>query len=150
MKIWVDADACPQEVKEILYRTAERLDISTVLVANMKLRTPDVPSLSMVRVPGGPDVADGYIIEHLEAGDFVITADIPLAAKAVEKGALAIDPRGDVYTEENVGERRSLRDFMMQMRSDGLARGGPPPMGGTDRHKFAAALDRELTRARSR
>lgn len=150
MKIWVDADACPQEVKEILYRTAERLEVSTVLVANMKLRAPDVPALSMVRVPGGPDAADAYIVAHLAAGDFVITADIPLAAQAVEKGARAIDPRGDVYTEENVGERRSLRDFMMQMRADGRARGGPPPMAGTDRHRFAAALDRELTRARMR
>lgn len=146
MKIWVDADACPQEVKEILYKAAERLGVPTTLVANMKLRTPDVPSLSTIRVPGGPDAADAYIIEHLAAGDFVITADVPFVAKAVEKGALAIDPRGEVYTEENAGERLSLRNFMMEMRSGGLVQGGPPPMAAADRRKFAAALDRELTR----
>lgn len=146
MKIWVDADACPQEVKEILYKTADRLGIPTTLVANMKLRTPDVPSLSTIRVPGGPDAADAYIIEHMNAGDFVITADVPFAAKAVEKGALTIDPRGEVYTEENAGERLSLRNFMMEMRSGGLVQGGPPPMAPADRHKFAASLDRELTR----
>ena len=148
MKIWVDADACPQEIKEILYKTADRLDIPTVLVANMKLRTPDIPSVSTIQVPGGADVADEYIIEHLSKGDFVITADVPFAAKAVEKGALGIDPRGEVYTEENVGERLSLRNFMMDMRSGGLVQGGPPPMAVADRHKFAAALDRELTKKR--
>ena len=149
MKIWVDADACPQEVKEILYKTADRLKVPTVLVANMKLRTPDIPSVSMIQVPGGADVADEYIVEHLSAGDFVITADIPFAAKVVEKGALAIDPRGEVYTEENVGERLSLRNFMMEMRSSGLVHGGPPPMATADRKKFAAALDRELTKRRN-
>ncbi len=149
MKIWVDADACPQEVKEILYKTAERLEVPTVLVANTKLRTPDLPCVSMIPVPGGPDAADTYIVEHLAAGDFVITADVPFAARAVERGALAIDPRGEVYTEENVGERLSLRNFMMDMRSGGLVQGGPRPMAATDRHKFAAALDRELTRRKN-
>ncbi len=149
VRIWVDADACPQDIKEILYKTTERLHIPITLVANMKLRVPDMPSVSTIQVPGGADAADAYIVEHLRPGDFVITADIPFAAKAVEKGTLAIDPRGDVYTEENVGERLSLRNFIMEMRANGLVQGGPPPMVAADRRKFAEALDRELARRKN-
>ena len=122
MKIWVDADACPQDIKEILYKTADRLDIPTVLVANMKLRTPDIPSVSMIQVPGGADVADEYIVEHLSAGDFVITADVPFAAKAVEKGALAIDPRGDSLYRGKRG-----RAAFLEKLHDGYALGRPRP-----------------------
>ncbi|MEE9275266.1 MAG: YaiI/YqxD family protein [bacterium] len=145
MKIWIDADACPASVKEILYRASRRLEIPLCLVANRDLRHPSDPLFSAVRVPQGFDVADGYIAQNAAPGDLIVTADIPLAALIVEGGATAIDPRGELYTEENIGERLSLRDFMQDLRSDGLVQGGPPELRATDSHRFASALDRWLT-----
>jgi hypothetical protein len=148
MKLWIDADAAPRDVKEIVYRTARRLQLETVLVANQRLSTPlDHPYVTTVRVEGGPDIADRYIAEHAEPGDVAVTADIPLAARLVEKRVTVLDPRGEQYSEENVGERLAVRDFMDDLRGAGLATGGPRPYGPKDRQSFAAALDRVLTRA---
>jgi uncharacterized protein YaiI (UPF0178 family) len=151
MKLWVDADAAPRDVKEIVFRAARRLRIPTVLVANQWLSTPmDHPFVSSVRVAGGPDVADKHIAEHAEPGDVAVTADIPLAAKLVEKQVAVIDPRGEEYSEENVGERLNVRDFMDSLRGAGVETFGPRPYGPKDRQAFAAALDRVLTRALKR
>jgi hypothetical protein len=148
MKLWIDADAAPRDVKEIVYRTARRLKLATVLVANQRLSAPlDHPYVSTVRVEGGPDVADKYIAEHAEPGDVAVTADIPLASRLVEKRVTVLDPRGEEYSEENVGERLAVRDFMDDLRGSGVATGGPRPYGPKDRQSFAAALDRALTRA---
>ena len=147
MKLWIDADAAPRDVKEIVYRTARRLKIETILVANQPLSTPlDHPFVTAVRVQGGPDVADIYIADKAEAGDVAVTADIPLAARLVEKGVTALDPRGQEHTEENVGERLAVRDFMDDLRGAGVQTFGPRPYGPKDRQAFAAALDRVLTR----
>ena len=149
MRIWIDADAAPRDVKEIVFRTAKRLQLETVLVANQWLTPPPGhPLVTAVRVAGGPDVADRHIAEHAEAGDVAITADIPLAARLVENRVLVLDPRGDEYTEENVGERLSVRDLLDGLRGSGMEMlGGPGPYGPKDRQAFAAALDRVLTRA---
>lgn len=148
MKLWIDADAAPRDVKEIVYRTARRLQLATVLVANQRLSAPlDHPYVSTVRVEGGPDVADKYIAEHAEPGDVAVTADIPLASRLVEKRVTVLDPRGQEYSEENVGERLAVRDFMDDLRGSGMLTGGPRPYGPKDRQSFAAALDRTLTRA---
>jgi uncharacterized protein len=148
VKLWIDADAAPRDVKEIVFRAARRLAFETVLVANQRLSVPlDLPRVSAVRVEGGPDVADRYIAEWAGPGDVVITADIPLAAALVGKGVGVIDPRGQEYTEENVGERLSVRDFMDGLRGAGMETGGPRPYGAKDKQAFAAALDRVLTRA---
>jgi uncharacterized protein YaiI (UPF0178 family) len=147
MKLWIDADAAPRDVKEIVFRTARRLRIETVLVANQRLSTPlDHPFVTAVRVEGGPDVADRYIADKAEPGDVAITADIPLAAQLVEKRVTVLDPRGEVYSEENVGERLAVRDFMDGLRGAGLETSGPRPYGPKDRQAFAASLDRVLTR----
>lgn len=148
MKIWIDADAAPRDVKDITARAAKRLELETLLVANQRLYVPPGnPFLSSIRVEGGPDVADAYIVEHAEAGDLAITADIPLAALLVEKGVLVIDHRGEEFSESNIGERLSIRDFMDGLRSSGVETGGPPPYGTRDKQAFAGALDRTLTRA---
>jgi uncharacterized protein len=147
MRLWIDADAAPRDVKEIVFRTARRLQIETVLVANQRLSTPlDHPFVTTVRVEGGPDRADHYIAEKAERGDLAITADIPLAARLVEKGVLVLDPRGEEYSEENVGERLAVRDFMDGLRGAGVETSGPRPYSAKDRQAFAAALDRVLTR----
>ncbi len=147
--IWVDADAAPRDVKEIVYRAARRLGVQAVLVANQRLSLPrDNPHLSAVWVRGGPDVADAHIAEHALAGDVAITADIPLAAILVEKGAVVLDPRGERYTEENVRERLSIRDFMESLRGSGVETGGPRPYGARAKQAFAAALDRVLAEVR--
>jgi len=148
VQIWVDADACPQVIKDILYRAAERTQIVTTLVANMPLRTPPSPFIKTVRVPKGFDVADHYIVQQLSPGDLVITADIPLAAEAIKRGAHALDPRGDLYSEDNVGERLAMRNLMQELRSTGDIIGGPPAFGSSDRQRFANQLDRFLTRPR--
>ena len=148
MQIWVDADACPQVIKDILYRAAERTQIVTTLVANMPLRTPPSAFIKTVRVPKGFDVADHYIVQQLSPGDLVITADIPLAAEAIKHGAHALDPRGDLYSEDNVGERLAMRNLMQELRSTGDIIGGPPAFGSSDRQRFANQLDRFLTRPR--
>ncbi|MBI1920468.1 MAG: YaiI/YqxD family protein [Geobacter sp.] len=146
MKIWVDADACPRIIKEIVFRASDRLKTPVVLVANMGMDKHHTPLVTSVLVPEGPDVADDYIADHVAPVDLVITADIPLAARVVEKGGLALDPRGDLYTEDNVGERLSYRDLLQELRSAGIVHGGPGQLGLTDRQRFASALDRTLTR----
>jgi len=145
MKIWVDADACPRVIKEILFRASERLQIPVSLVANKGLAKHTSHLVESVVVEAGFDVADDYIAQHATSADLVITADIPLAARIVAKGGVALDPRGELYTEENVGERLSIRDLMMELRSDGLVRGGPAQFNLTDRQRFASSLDRLLT-----
>lgn len=147
VKIWIDADAAPRDVKEIVFRAARRLELEAVQVANQWLAAPlNNPFVTTVRVEGGPDVADRHIADHAEPGDVVITADIPLAAILVGKRVTVIDPRGEEYTEENVGERLAVRDFMDGLRGAGVTTGGPRPYNPKDRQTFAAALDRVLTR----
>lgn len=147
-RLWIDADAAPQDVKTICYRTSDRLKLETILVANMRLQLPaGYTFLKSVRVEGGPDVADRYIAEHAEAGDVAITADIPLAAILVPKGVAVIDPRGEVYTEESIGERLSVRNFMEGLRSTGVQTGGHGAYGTKEKQAFANALDRAITRA---
>ena len=148
MQIWVDADACPQVIKDILYRAADRVQVMTTLIANMPLRTPPSAFIKTVRVPKGFDVADHYIVQQLQPGDLVITADIPLAAEVVKRGAHALDPRGDLYSEDNVNERLAMRNLMQELRSTGEVMGGPPAFGSSDRQRFANQLDRFLTRPR--
>jgi uncharacterized protein YaiI (UPF0178 family) len=148
LTLWIDADAAPRDVKEIAFRAARRLELPTVLVANRRLLTPPGnPFVTAVRVEGGPDVADRYIAERSAAGDVAVTADIPLASILVAKGVRAIDPRGEEYTEENVGERLTVRDFMESLRGSGVETGGSRPYGPKDRQAFASALDRVLSRA---
>jgi len=147
MTIWIDADAVPREVKEIVLRAAKRLGIATVLVANQRIQLPlNNPLVSAVRVEGGPDVADRYIVEYANRGDVAITADIPLASALVDKGVEVLDHRGEAYTEENVRERLSVRNFMEALRDTGVETGGPKPYGERDKRAFANALDRTLTR----
>lgn len=147
MKVWIDADAAPREVKEIVFRAARRLTVEAVLVANQWLSAPmGNPFVLAVRVQGGPDMADRHIAEHAEPGDVAVTADIPLAARLVEKQVTVIDPRGMEYTEENIGERLAVRDFMDDLRGAGMQTGGPRPYGPKDRQAFATTLDRVLTR----
>jgi uncharacterized protein len=149
MKLWIDADAAPRDVKEITARAAKRLGLSAVLVANQRIWIPPGnPAVEAVRVEGGPDVADAYIVAHAEAGDLAITADIPLAALLVEKGVWVLDHRGETLTEHNIGERLSIRNFMDDLRSNGVETGGPPAYGERDKRAFAGALDRLLTRIR--
>ncbi len=149
MKLWLDADAAPRDVKEVCYRVSERLALETILVANMRLQLPvGYPHLSTVRVEGGADVADRYIAEHAEAGDVAVTADIPLAALLVPKGVVVIDPRGEEYTAESIGERLSVRNFMDELRSNGVQTGGHAAYGAKEKQRFANALDRALTRAK--
>jgi len=147
MRIWVDADACPVVVKEMLYRAAERVGVELVLVANRLLKVPPSRVIRSLRVPAGFDVADRYITDASAAGDLVITADVPLASAVVKKGALALDPRGELYTAENIGEHLSRRDLMDELRGLGLAGGGPPPFGDADKRRFASKLDTVLARA---
>ena len=146
MNIWVDADACPAVIKEILFRAAERTGIQLTLVANHPLRIPRSQNIKFLQVPSGSDVADKKIVERIVSGDLVITADIPLAAQVVEKGGQALNPRGEIYTAENIGGRLNMRDFMDDLRSSGIDTGGPPALSQRDRQSFANHLDRILTR----
>lgn len=146
LKIWIDADACPRVIKEIVFRASARLQMPVCLVANQDLSKAHNGLVTSVRVSDGFDVADDYIAEHAAASDLVITADIPLAARIVAIGGVALDPRGELYTEENVGERLSVRDLMQELRTAGLVQGGPAQFGQADRQRFASALDRVLTR----
>jgi hypothetical protein len=148
MQIWVDADACPKVIKDILFRAAQRVQIPLTLVANHALQVPNSPLIKSIQVSGGFDVADNYIVQQCNPGDLVITADIPLAAELVEKGAIAINPRGEHYTPENIRQRLAMRDFMQQMRDNGQASGGPPPLDNTDKQAFANSLDRLLAKGR--
>ncbi len=148
MKLWLDADAAPRDVKDVCYRASERLALETILVANQRLQLPvGHAHLSAVRVDGGPDVADAYIAEHAEAGDVAVTADIPLAALLVPKGVCVIDPRGEEYTAESIGERLSVRNFMDGLRGAGVETGGHGTFGAREKQAFSNALDRALTRA---
>ena len=146
MNIWVDADACPAVIKDILYRAAERVELPLTLVANQPLRTPPSKFIKSVQVAPGFDVADNHIVQHLEAGDLVITADIPLAAEVIEKGGHALNPRGDFYTRENIRQRLSMRDFMETLRSSGIQTGGPSTLSKRDRMNFANQLDSFLAK----
>ncbi|MFC1684901.1 YaiI/YqxD family protein [Pseudomonadota bacterium] len=144
MHIWVDADACPKVIKEILFRAAERKQINLTLVANHPLRTPPSRYIKSLQVPAGFDVADNKIVQSLQPGDLVITADIPLAAEVIEKQGHALNPRGTFYSKENIQERLSKRNFMEELRSTGVQTGGPPTLNQTDRQAFANQLDRFL------
>ncbi len=146
MQIWVDADACPVVVKEILFRAADRTKTLVTLVANQYIRVPNSDYIKTVQVPSGFDVADNEIVKRAAAGDLVITADIPLAAEIIEKGAHALNPRGEMYSTENIRSLLNMRDFMDTMRSSGVdTSGGPPPLNQSDRQAFANQLDRFLT-----
>jgi uncharacterized protein YaiI (UPF0178 family) len=148
MKLWVDADAAPRDVKDIVFRAAERLSLPTIFVANQRVQIPLGTSfISAERVDGGPDVADRHIAAAAQSGDVAITADIPLAAALVATGVVVLDHRGDELTAQNVGERLSVRDFMTELRSGGVETGGPKPYSTRDKQAFASALDRVLTRA---
>ena len=141
MQIWIDADACPTVIKDIVFRAAERLGIATILVANRMLRTPPSRFIRAIQVPAGFDVADRHIAERVEAGDLVITADIPLAADVVARDAHALSPKGELYGKENIRELLALRNFMDTLRSTGVDTGGPPPFSAADRQAFANRLD---------
>jgi uncharacterized protein len=148
MKLWIDADAVPRDVKDVCLRASERLRLDTVFVANQRIQLSSGYShVSAVRVDGGHDVADRYISEHAEPGDVAVTADIPLAAQLVPKGVVVIDPRGEEYTAESIGERLSVRDFMDGLRGAGVETGGHAAWGPREKQAFANALDRVLTRA---
>ncbi|NYT83544.1 YaiI/YqxD family protein [Alcaligenaceae bacterium] len=150
MHIWVDADACPAVIRDILYRAAQRWRRNLTLVANQMLRTPPSPWVRAVQVPGGFDVADDYIVQHLKPGDLVITNDIPLAAQVLDKGGVALSPRGEHYTDDTIRERLSMRDMMEELRNAGIDTGGPAALSQSDRRTFANALDRlMLARART-
>ena len=147
MKIWVDADACPVVVKEILYRAADRTGVELILVANQALSTPSSTNIKTVQVPRGFDVADDEIVKRCDAGDLVITSDIPLAAEVIEKGAHALSPRGELHTKENIGARLNMRDFLDTMRSSGVEMsGGPAAFSQRDKQDFANKLDQFLTK----
>ena len=140
----MDADACPRPIKEILYRVADRTEIPVILVTNQGLRIPDSAYINLIQVGQGADVADDEIANKCKAGDLIITADIPLAARVVEKGALALDPRGKVYDKNNIGQILDMRNFMDNLRGSGVETGGPPGFGQKERFKFANELDRFL------
>lgn len=144
MKVWVDADACPVVIKEILFKAAVRTGIHVTLVANQPMQTPSSSRVSFVLVGAGPDIADKEIVKRLDAGDLVITADIPLASDVIEKGGYALNPRGELYSVENIGSRLSMRNFMDELRADGVDTGEPPALGHGDRQAFANQLDKFL------
>lgn len=148
MKIWVDADACPGVIKDILFRAANRTGTPLTLVANQPVQVPASRFITTIRVGSGFDVADNEIVKRLEAGDLVVTADIPLAAEVIEKGGYALNPRGELYTTENVRARLNMRDFMDTMRASGVNTGGPSAISQRDRQAFANTLDRFLARQR--
>jgi len=148
MQIWVDADACPGPIKDILFRAAMRTGTSLTLVANHAMHVPNHAAIRLVTVSGGFDVADNEIVRRCDEGDLVVTADIPLAAELIEKGAAVVTPRGERYTSETIRQRLNLRDFMETMRSSGLQSGGPAALSSRDRKAFADQLDRWLASAR--
>lgn len=146
MHIWVDADACPNVIKEILFRAAERVQLSLTLVANRSLCTPPSKFIKSIQVASGFDVADNHIVQYLQAGDLIITADIPLAAEVIEKDGHALNPRGMLYTRDNIKERLAMRDLMDELRGSGIQTGGPNVLSQSDRQAFANQLDRFLTK----
>jgi len=146
MRIWVDGDACPSVIKDILFRAAMRTKIPLTLVANQPMKIPRSELITILTVPSGLNVADQKIVELLDPGDLVVTADIPLAAHVVNKGGTALDPRGELYTDENIGERLTMRNLMDELRGGGMVGGGPAPFSGNDRQAFANQLDRILAK----
>ncbi|THB70006.1 MAG: YaiI/YqxD family protein [Gammaproteobacteria bacterium] len=144
MKIWVDADACPVAIREILFRAANRKEVLVTLVANQSIKTPPSKYIRMLRVLSGFDVADNEIVNKLEPGDLVITSDIPLADEAISKGAVALSSRGELFTKENIKQRLNMRDFLETMRSSGIQTSGPPPLSQNDKKQFADNLDKFL------
>ncbi len=149
MVIWVDADACPKVIKEILFRAAQRESVTTTLVANQSLAVPPSPFIRTLRVSAGFDVADNEIVRRVSAGDLVITGDIPLAADVLEKGAIALNPRGELYRPETIREKLTLRDFMDTLRGSGIQTGGPAPLSQRERQEFARELDRWLAQLKT-
>jgi uncharacterized protein YaiI (UPF0178 family) len=149
MRIWVDADACPNVIKDILFRAADREQVEVTLVANQWIRTPASRFVRSIQVPGGFDVADDEIVRRVEPGDLVVTQDIPLASFAIEKGALALNPRGEMFTRDTIAARLSMRNFMEELRGSGVDTGGPATMHQRDRQAFANELDKWLARRRS-
>ena len=146
MRVWIDADACPAVIKEFLYRVAERRGLEMTLVANKPLRIPAQPGVSFIHVAQGSDVADNEIVQRLEAGDVVVTADIPLAASVLAKGGHAINPRGELYSAATIGAKLSVREFMDVLRGSGVITGGPPPLASKHKQEFANQLEKLLTR----
>jgi uncharacterized protein YaiI (UPF0178 family) len=146
MRIWVDADACPVVIKEILFKAAQRTGVSLTLVANQPVRIPPSPLINMLQVAPGFDVADNEIVERLSHGDLVITSDIPLAAEAIVNGSCVLSPRGELYTKDNIKARLAMRDFLDTMRASGIDTGGPSPLSKSDRKLFADHLDRLLAK----
>ena len=146
MKIWVDADACPAVIKDILFRAAQRTGVELTLVANHPLRVPPSPMIQFLRVPPGFDIADNEIVKRVSANDLVITSDIPLAAEVIDKQGFALSPRGDLFTADNVKARLNMRDFMDTLRASGINSGGPPTLSAGDRQTFANHLDRLLAK----
>jgi hypothetical protein len=146
MKIWVDADACPVVIKDILFRAAERTKLELTLVANRSVRTPPSPYIKMLQVTAGFDVADNEIVQRLGAGDLVITGDIPLAAEVIEKGGNALSPRGELYSADSIKSRLGMRDFLDNLRASGIDTGGPPALSQGDRNAFANQLDKLLAK----
>ncbi len=149
-KIWVDADACPVAIKEMLIRAAKRTGIQLTFVANQSISLPPAHNIKSIQVSSGFDVADNWIVTQTQSGDLVITQDIPLADEVISKGALAIGPRGQIYTRENIKSRLNMRDFMETMRSSGIHSGGPAPLNQQDKQNFANQLDRWLSKAMPR
>lgn len=146
MQIWVDADACPVVIKEIVFKAASRTKVQTTLVANQYIQTPPSKFINSIRVASGFDVADDEIVKRMNIGDLVITSDIPLAAEVIEKGGMALSPRGELHTTENIKSRLNMRDFMDTMRASGVQTGGPPPLSQANRQAFANHLDSILTK----
>jgi len=146
MKIWVDADACPGVIKDILFRAAERTGTEITLVANHSIPVPPSRHIKFLQVRSGFDVADNEIVKRLDGGDLVITSDIPLAADVIDKGGCALSPRGELYTANNIKARLNIRDFMDTLRASGIDTGGPPALSQSDRKAFADHLDKYLTR----
>jgi uncharacterized protein YaiI (UPF0178 family) len=150
VRIWVDADACPGPIKQTLFRAAQRTGIELTLLANHGMQVPAAPNINFLQVEKGFDVADDAIVQRAEPGDLVITADIPLAAEVVEKGALALNPRGELYTRDNIRSRLNIRDFMSTLRDSGVQTGGAPPLSQADRQQFANQLDTLLAKHAAR
>ncbi|MDA0839575.1 MAG: YaiI/YqxD family protein [Planctomycetota bacterium] len=150
MQLWVDADACPKVIKDILFRAAERVRVHLTLVSNQDLRVPVSKYITTIQVPGGPDVADKRIVDLIGSDDLVITADIPLADAVIKKGGLALDPRGELYTDDNVGQRLATRNLLSDLRTAGAITGGPPTISSKHRQAFANQLDRFLIRNRKK
>jgi uncharacterized protein YaiI (UPF0178 family) len=148
IQIWVDADACPKPIKEILCRAAQRAGVVTTFVANQRMEVPASPFIRSLQVSAGFDVADNTIVREARAGDIVVTADIPLAAEAIDKGCQVINPSGELYTKENIRQRLNMRDFLDTLRASGVQTGGPPPFGNAQKQAFANQLDRLLAKAR--